>query len=698
MIQMKHRIERICIASAAATAALGLVPVQNAWAISGDIKIETTKSVYDKGDVAEFEVTIKTSDGANFLLQTNMEWSNGLSLQSVTGDNIQYNRGKIIGTTPQSEFVITVMMKVNAAEDQTITFTDTKMGSVDGSPNHTIDKKQKTIDVKEPVVETQPTEPKPTEPAPTEPTPTTPPTEPSTPTEPTTPAYKSWKATVKVDDQLNIRKGPGLNYEVVGKYTDGAKVVVTDEKKVGDITWLQVEKGWISKDYVVEGHIEKTDEEIEKEQQEQIKNEAENAENENQSNNDAAQKKDEEKKEQYDKQEQAQQSTNITTAEDEVETKENQDETLSTETTEGAIGSFENAEIATQTVTTIDGVSYARYQTDRMQKPFYLYLESYSLQFPTDYEKTSLMLGGLDFLMAIPADVSMRKPNVYLAYGSYDINSEPALYYFDIDSDAFFPYEKMVSKTVIIDKTIEYEQKPITKSHVLIGLFAALGLYAVGAVTTAFRYRKKEKKAIEDATPPTVKVTKPNLSPSAMHTAEEVLSMDDAELEQLLKLYGASSEDIAKNESKKSTPKKVAAPQPKPASKEMKWDTLARLMEHPEDIEEAPAKQMPPVEIVPQTKDTDDIVKEISDNINGENVDTASQEIEEKLKEAELLLDNSEPVEELATSAIDINVAPINPAAAVDMDEIPDMYLKFEQIVEEDRLDESKLHDDGEEK
>ena len=89
---MNKNIKRLCVTSGAvAVATLGLLPSQQAWAISGNIEIETKKATYDNGDTAEVEITIKTVDGANFLLQTCMEWSSGLTLQSVTGDNIQYS-------------------------------------------------------------------------------------------------------------------------------------------------------------------------------------------------------------------------------------------------------------------------------------------------------------------------------------------------------------------------------------------------------------------------------------------------------------------------------------------------------------------------------------------------------------------------------------------------------------------------------
>lgn len=688
---MNNSVKRFCVASAAVTAAtLGLFTTSPAWAISGNVEITSKQSIYNKGDLAEFEIKIKTPDGADFLLQTNMTWSNGLTLQSVTGDNIQYNRGKIVGTAPQSEFIINVTMKVNLDEDQTITLTDTKLGAVDGSPNCTIAKTEKVIDIKETVVEPPVTEPPATTPPETEPPTTEPPvTEPpkqeeTTPPPTEAPAYKAWKATVKVDDNLNIRQGPGLNYKIVGKYVTGDEVNVTDEEKNGDITWLKVEKGWISKDYVLEGHDlsadvlfpGKTDEEIEKEQQEQIKNEAQDAENKNQANNEAAQKKDEEKKEQYDKNEQV--TANTTPPDATVESVPEEETPVDTEKAEDSILAVDSVlTTGSSPVTPLEDSSYARYQTASMQKPFYLYLESYSLTFPEDFEKTAIHLGTLDFLMAVPTEASSRKPNVYLLYGAHGPEDTPSLFYFDKDSDSFFPYEKMGEKTVIIDNTVKYEKKSFTMSHILIGLLGILGLYGLGAFTTALSYRKKEK----NTPPPSVPQPRRSQPKPTSNTMSEVMSMDDAELDNLLKVYGASTEDMMKRETQKlgdlkniptavrassvlttaeESPKSKKPPVDTNKGKEMQWDTLAKIMTNPEMIEEAPVEE------------------------------AKASTIEEKLAEAEAELEDAPKTE--------INIPSVPPAAALDMEEIPDMYLQFEQAVKEDKLTpESTVTDKDEE-
>ena len=57
--------------------------------------------------------------------------------------------------------------------------------------------------------------------------------------------------TVKVEESLRVRTGPGTSYAIAGFLKNGEKVTVTEEKTVGVTTWGKVEKGWISLDYVV---------------------------------------------------------------------------------------------------------------------------------------------------------------------------------------------------------------------------------------------------------------------------------------------------------------------------------------------------------------------------------------------------------------------------------------------------------------
>ena len=700
---MDKKIKRLCLASSAITvAALGMAPVGPAWAISGNVQIESDHATYSKGDDVKLEIKIKADDGADFLLQTDIQWSSGMTLKSVSGDSIQYNRGKIVGTAPKSEFVINITLTVQSDEDQSIQLTDVKMGSVDGSPNYTIDKSSKIIDVKEPVVETQPpaTEPPVQETTPPETEPPVQETEPA-PTEPAETPYTAWKATVTVNDTLNVREGPGLNYYVVDKYVDGDKIVVTDEKQVGEITWLKVDKGWISKDYVVEGHIEapeKTDEEIEKEQQAQIKNEAQTTEDQNQANNEAAQKKDEEKKQEYDEQEQAAESATVPSTDTEETQPPLQDMTELEEELLAQRDPAQGDEIepGKNPITAEAGSSYVQYLTDRMSKPFYLYLEAYSLKFPDDFEKVSQPIGGLDFLMAIPTDLSIRKPNVFLAYGNYDKNAEPALYYFDKETDSFFPYESMMEKTVIVDKTIPYEKKTFSKSHIICGILGILGIYAAGALTTAIRYKKKEKDNLPPEPPkPTHSIPTKNISKTCKPDPEAVKDMTDDELDELLKVYGASTSDILH----KKQPQPVEPPKPpidENKGKKMEWNALESLMKAPENIQEAPKTEPPKVEPETEKEDTDDahIDNEepvVSDESvtepkveipsQDDKVSAAQQELHEVATAIAQLDEDEEPV-----IALDLKFE-AEPAKDVIVD---DLQLEFDKAVAEDKLNPSE--------
>ena len=51
-------------------------------------------------------------------------------------------------------------------------------------------------------------------------------------------------------DTLNIRKGAGTGYAVVGSYQKGDKVTIYETKEVGSATWGRTDKGWIHMDYV----------------------------------------------------------------------------------------------------------------------------------------------------------------------------------------------------------------------------------------------------------------------------------------------------------------------------------------------------------------------------------------------------------------------------------------------------------------
>ena len=79
--------------------------------------------------------------------------------------------------------------------------------------------------------------------------PTTPPATEPAPTEPAQPATVT--GTVKVNDYLCIRSGPGTSYAVVNYYTGNTKVTILEQKNTSSGTWGKTDKGWISMGYVV---------------------------------------------------------------------------------------------------------------------------------------------------------------------------------------------------------------------------------------------------------------------------------------------------------------------------------------------------------------------------------------------------------------------------------------------------------------
>ena len=50
---------------------------------------------------------------------------------------------------------------------------------------------------------------------------------------------------------LNIRKGAGTSYSVVGKYDKGVVITVLQTKTVSGVSWARTDKGWVSMDYVL---------------------------------------------------------------------------------------------------------------------------------------------------------------------------------------------------------------------------------------------------------------------------------------------------------------------------------------------------------------------------------------------------------------------------------------------------------------
>lgn len=57
--------------------------------------------------------------------------------------------------------------------------------------------------------------------------------------------------TVKVNDSLRIRSGPGTSYAVAGYLKPNDRVTILEQKTVGSTVWGRIDKGWISLDYVV---------------------------------------------------------------------------------------------------------------------------------------------------------------------------------------------------------------------------------------------------------------------------------------------------------------------------------------------------------------------------------------------------------------------------------------------------------------
>ena len=56
--------------------------------------------------------------------------------------------------------------------------------------------------------------------------------------------------TVKVNDALRVRKGPGTSYAVVGTLYNKTRVTIYETQKVGSSTWGRIKTGWISMNYV----------------------------------------------------------------------------------------------------------------------------------------------------------------------------------------------------------------------------------------------------------------------------------------------------------------------------------------------------------------------------------------------------------------------------------------------------------------
>ncbi len=101
-----------------------------------------------------------------------------------------------------------------------------------------------------PVTTPAPTRPPVTTPAPTQPPVTTPePTQPPVTQPPATkPEASGTKITVTATD-VNLRKGPGTGYALMGKANKGDQLTVTATKQGGSYLWGQTAKGWIALKY-----------------------------------------------------------------------------------------------------------------------------------------------------------------------------------------------------------------------------------------------------------------------------------------------------------------------------------------------------------------------------------------------------------------------------------------------------------------
>ncbi len=67
------------------------------------------------------------------------------------------------------------------------------------------------------------------------------------PEEPTQPRDMTGEVTASV---LNVRKGPGTNYEIVKGLERGSRVLVYECTQVGDDQWGRITDGWISMQYI----------------------------------------------------------------------------------------------------------------------------------------------------------------------------------------------------------------------------------------------------------------------------------------------------------------------------------------------------------------------------------------------------------------------------------------------------------------
>lgn len=86
-------------------------------------------------------------------------------------------------------------------------------------------------------------------------------TQPADPTPEQTTPSTTLTGTVKVDEFLRIRKGPGTNYAVAGYLYNGNRVTILETKKVGSTTWGRIDQGWVSMSYIVLDNGDSTEKE-----------------------------------------------------------------------------------------------------------------------------------------------------------------------------------------------------------------------------------------------------------------------------------------------------------------------------------------------------------------------------------------------------------------------------------------------------
>jgi len=179
---------------------------------------------------------------------------------TVTGSDVNLRKGpgtnySIVGTADKGdELVIT----------ETASGSGYEWGNANGkwiALKYTNYEEARKEQEKKPEETTEPTEttaPETTEPETTVPETTVPETtvpettEPET-TVPETTEPKETKVTgkVKANGGLAVRKGPGTGYAVKKYLKNGTKVTITEQKKVGSMTWGKISSGWISMKYVV---------------------------------------------------------------------------------------------------------------------------------------------------------------------------------------------------------------------------------------------------------------------------------------------------------------------------------------------------------------------------------------------------------------------------------------------------------------